>query len=412
MNVLTASRPPQTTSVSQGVSPPIPARVILAAHLLVTGPAQELHRYLLPRVESLLYLHHPLQPFTPVGDHRSVIQRFIRGRLVHEGAWALWSLPHHPAVELLLFAWHAWLTIWWGLTRGRGADLWIGINPLNVFAGVILKRLGAVRQVIGYTIDYVPQRFAWRWVNRLYHWIDRTGLQGCDQMWNLSSRMVGAREADGVPATCRAKQITVPIGTDLRVMPKPLAEVERHTMVYFGGLMEKQGVQLGIQALAFLRPRVPEARLLIVGGGQPARRQMLEQLADSLGIADAVEFTGIIEDHDEALRRLAGCAVAIAPYTDDPDNFTQYTDPGKPKAYLAAGLPVVMTGVPEVAHVIEQAGAGVVVPYHAEALAKALVPFLTDDGHLTLAKAKARTLAEQYEWVLLFDRAFAQRPVI
>ena len=344
---------------------PIPSRIILTAHLLVTGPAQELQHFLKNRCEKIVLITHPLQPFTPVGDHRSSCQVLRSGVPESIRTVEQWSWPASNWAELAFFARHAWLTFFWSIRQGKGSDLFIGINPLNAWVGLLLKRLGCVRRVVYYTIDYVPNRFSNRWVNRFYHWIDRTCVRGCDQTWNLSSRMVTARESHGVEKDCRKKQITVPIGTDLRVQPQPLDRIDRYAIVYFGGLMEKQGVQLGIEALPLLRKSVPQSRLLVIGGGSSERMNQLKQMAQSLGVADCVQFTGVIEDHGEALERISCCAVGIAPYTDDPDNFTQYTDPGKPKAYLAAGLPVVMTDVPEVAQIIARAGAGFVVSYNA-----------------------------------------------
>ena len=404
-----------TTPAPKPIAPPeeaaaLPASIILVSHILVTGPAQELYQFLRTRNAPLLYITHPLQPFTPVGNHRSGYEQSLSNAVVRQHSVPQWPMPHSVAGELVLFGRQAWLTFWWAFRHGGRSDLYIGIDPLNALVGLALKRCGRVRRVVYYVIDYVPTRFSNRWVNALYHWVDRTCVQGCDRVWNLSSRMVTAREHRGVAPRYRDKQRTLPIGTDLRVTPRPIEQVERRTVVYFGGLMVKQGVHLAIEALVRLRAVVPDARLVVMGGGQPERERALKQLASSLGVADAVEFLGVIACHEEALERLTRCAVGIAPYTDDPDNFTQYTDPGKPKAYLAAGLPVVMTGVPEVGEVIERAGAGKVIPYDAQALADALARYLTDETMLAEAKRRARALAEEYDWNRLFATAFSELP--
>lgn len=385
-------------------------RVMLAGHVLVTGAVQGLHQFLLPRCATLVFVHHPLQPFTKVGDHHSRCLRYRQGRLVDEVSHRQWPLPPGLLSELCYFAWHAWLTLWWGLTRGRGCTLFIGANNLSAFVGLLLKRLRCVHCVVYYAIDYIPQRFRHRWANALYLWVDRLCVQFCDQVWNISPLMVEGREARGVPPTLRARQITVPQGTDLTVVPLPLDAVERSTIVYFGGLMEKQGVHLAVQALAQVRRRVPQARLLVIGGGYPDRLAALQGLSEAMGVRDAVEFTGLIEDHSEAVDRIRRCAVGVAPYPDTPDNYTRYADPGKAKVYLAAGLPVVITAVPAVASLIERHGAGMIVRDDADALAEALIRFLTDDQLLTECKRRARELAEQYEWDAIFTKALEQVP--
>lgn len=384
----------------------VPQRIMIITHNLVSGPFHDLQRYLLTRCESLVCLSHPLQPFTPIGDHRSGCVRYQSGQLVQNRSLPQPPLPAGTGAELLLFGWHVWLSLWWGATQGRRYDVIIGINPLNALVGLMLRRLGRARDVIYYVIDYIPNRYPQRWLNRLYHAVDRFCVTHCTQVWNLSSRMVDAREARGVPTRYRAKQVPVPIGSDLRVTPLEAAAVNRQTVVYFGGLMEKQGVQLGIEALAELRRHVPAARLLIIGGGQPQQAAALQRAAEAYGVAEAIEFAGVIADHDEALDRIRACAVGLATYTPDPENFTRYTDPAKPKVYLAAGLPVVITDVPEVAQLIAAAGAGFITPYDATACARTLARLLTDDALLAATKRRARALAEQYDWNHVFDRAW------
>ena len=57
-----------------------------------------------------------------------------------------------------------------------------------------------------------------------------------------------------------------------------------------------------VRALASLRPSYPHLRLLIVGDGP--ERGPLASLAESLGMADAVEFTGPRLDIEDSLRRM------------------------------------------------------------------------------------------------------------
>ena len=77
-------------------------------------------------------------------------------------------------------------------------DLFVGIDNLNALAGIFLRKLGAVRRVAYYVIDYTPRRFANPLLNRLYHWIDRTCVRHADVIWNLSSRMHKVRARQGL----------------------------------------------------------------------------------------------------------------------------------------------------------------------------------------------------------------------
>lgn len=173
-----------------------------------------------------------------------------------------------------------------------------------------------------------------------------------------------------------------------------------------GHLLEKQGVQLAIQALPLIRAVVPEATLLVIGDGPYAAS--LRQLALRCGVSDAVDFAGYVQDHTEIERRLAASAIAIAPYLPDPASFTRFADPGKIKTYLACGLPVVATDLPEIAHALEARGAGRVVAYDAAALAEAVIAYLTDPAALEQARKAATELGAMYDWERIFNDAFAE----
>src|SRR5690554_407080 len=74
-------------------------------------------------------------------------------------------------------------------------------------------------------------------------------------------------------------------------------------MVFLGRLVSDKGVSLAIEALATLRPerreiesRFASLTLTIIGDGPD--RQMLEDLAVNLGVADRVSFTGNLQGVD------------------------------------------------------------------------------------------------------------------
>ena len=74
--------------------------------------------------------------------------------------------------------------------------LFIGSDPLNTLAGILLKRLGLrrFRSIVYYSVDYSPVRFKSGLLNRIYHWIDRMAVKGSDAVWNVSQRMRQIRQ--------------------------------------------------------------------------------------------------------------------------------------------------------------------------------------------------------------------------
>lgn len=97
-----------------------------------------------------------------------------------------------------------------------------------------------------------------------------------------------------------------------------------------------------LQAFALVRQQLRQARLTVAGSGP--ERELLEQLAADLGIADAVTFTGRI-DNDQMTALYASADVMLNPSTID-------NMPISILEAFASGVPVVSTrvgGVPFVA---------------------------------------------------------------
>jgi glycosyltransferase involved in cell wall biosynthesis len=293
------------------------------------------------------------------------------------------------------------LTVAWGLTMRGPIDVFIGVDPLNAAAGLLLRRLGKADKVVFWTIDYVPDRFPSRIMNRIYHSFDRLCVTRCDVTWNVSPRMEPARRQRGVTG----RQRVVEVGADYTGSTGPW---DHHRIVFVGHLLEKQGVQLALGALPTVREAVPDAHLLVIGDGP--YRDELERLAHEAGVDGAVEFAGYVECHEEVERLIAESAVGLATYDPSIASFTIYADPGKVKNYLAAGIPVITTDVVHSAAELAYQGAAIVVPYDESSLAETLVTVLIDRQHQELLRSAARVVGARSDWTAVLDRAFADLP--
>ena len=362
----------------------------IATHVFGSGPSDALEEYARERAACVLVVRHAFFYAPEVG---SVVRRWEEGRLVHEARVRWHARVPGPVTwtkDLLLDV------LWGGRTPGK-IDIFVGIDSLNAAAGLVLRRAAKARRVVFWTIDYVPERFESRLLNGIYHRFDRMCVRRCDETWNVSPRMEPARRERGV----EGPQRVVPIGATAR-SPRPAEQPQQS--IFVGHLLEKQGVQLALHALPLVRERVPEARLLIVGDGP--YRGALESLAHELGLGDAVEFAGYVESHAEVEERIAESALGLAVYEPRIASFTEFADPGKIKNYLAAGVPVITTGVVHSARELEQAGAGLVVDYDTSSLADAILELL-DPARQKVAREAAARLGAESDWVGVFDRAFA-----
>src|SRR5690606_6446004 len=99
------------------------------------------------------------------------------------------------------------------LSSKKPVDLYVGVDNFNAFWGVILKKLGWVKEVVYYTIDYVPVRFQNPVLNDVYHWMDKFCVRNADVVWNVSPRIAeGREEFHNVDIAHREKHTVAPIG--------------------------------------------------------------------------------------------------------------------------------------------------------------------------------------------------------
>lgn len=369
--------------------------VIVATHYWSPGWASALDEYLKSRARRYRWIGHPLFADGSVANYR-----------LYENGRQTAGFEVAGVKNATRFVADVRRTIEWSRLGGP-TDLFVAGDNLVALAGLWLRRRGFARAVAVYTIDYVPNRFANPVMNRAYHGVDRFAARRADIVWNTASGIVEARhERDrGRPL---APHIVVPIGAHTKRIAGGASGVARRPVIaYLGHLLEKQGVQLAIQALPKVLTATPNAKLLIIGDGP--YRARLEALAAELRVEDRVEFAGFNDDHVAIEHRLLECEIGVAPYVPEPENYSRFQDlPGKIVTYLACGLPVITTTVPRHANRLETAGAGRVMDYEPAAFAEAINGYLTDSARLERARTAALTLARSYDWDEIFDHALAE----
>jgi glycosyltransferase involved in cell wall biosynthesis len=105
-------------------------------------------------------------------------------------------------------------------------------------------------------------------------------------------------------------------------------------------------------------------------------------------------------------RILAAASLAVAPYR--PHSFTTYADPGKLKAYLAAGLPVVLTPVPPNAEELVREAGAELAPFDAAGLADAIARGLDSPEEWRRRRQLALAYRERFDWATLLPAALAR----
>lgn len=358
----------------------------IVANGFADGPAEALRDFLVARGGELLTIFHPL---TPEHGSRHIITRYAAGRQVDERHIDLRLRPPRSyAVDALV-----------PLLPPR-VDTWFGFNPLACARGLFERRLGRARSVVLWSVDFVPDRFGPGTLStRIYDRIDRRCCTRADARVELSDAARDGRNLRHGLGENSAPTHVVPMGAWLARVPQTSGQAfAGRRVVFLGHLVPRQGVGVLLEALALLENVSAD----VIGGGP--LEQELRRKAAELHLAGSVRFHGFVPDHRDVERLLAEAAIAVAPYRPDPDTFTRYADPGKLKAYLAAGLPIVLTDVPPNAHELAREAGAEVVVYSAEALATAIDAGLADRERWRERRSAALSYVSRFDWeVLLSD---------
>lgn len=373
--------------------------VAIVTHTRTAGLSQFLKDWLLTKTNKLAFIGHPLYPSF---ESNSSMEIYEKGALKKT-----YKSPFILKSGILLYMKDAFFTFFYFLKQGEAVDIAIGVDNLNTSVLLLLKRMKRIRKVIYHTVDYVPNRFSNKLLNNIYHVFDRWCCYNADIVWNSSGRMNEGRIKRGFEKAKIVKTIITPDGSNFDPKKKlSFSKIERKLVVFLGHLRERLGLKLLIEAFVDVVSSINDAKLLIIGDGPLLNS--LKNLTKKLKISRNVEFTGFIEKHSDVDERLRKGAIGIAMFEPVKDSYEYYSDAGKPKVYLAAGLPVVITRVPEIADEIDVKKAGFVIPYRKEELSKTIITLLKDDKLYMKYRENAIDLSKEYIWNNIFYKAFDQ----
>lgn len=376
-----------------------PQSVVIVIHESATGPGHDLRDYFIRRkVPHLLFIAHPLLNDPANRKRASRVEVYIDGVNVLKN-----HAPRIVLPGLLAYLKDIPLTVWWVYRFARGASLYVGLDSLNATAGILLRAMRMVGRVVYFAIDYIPQRSSNPGVNAVYHDMESRAAASADATWNLSPRIIKARESKWRKKF--SNQLIVPHGTyDERTA---LKQPSKNQLVYMGSLYENKGVQLVIEALPLIQKKIPDIRFVIIGKGPCA--DQLNAIAKRYDVQRHVDFKGYVDDPSAMRRIMAESALGVALYDDDPNSPAKLSDPGKIKQFLSVGVPVVTTDVPYIAKKLVSNKCGIIVPYEPIEIAAQVVSFLKNKKQINAYKENAVRYAMKYNWDTIFDRALVDK---
>jgi len=147
--------------------------------------------------------------------------------------------------------------------------------------------------------------------------------------------------------SCKPEKIAVVMNApDSRIFPFRAAQEQPSTQsdsakpfvfMYHGSLVERNGLDLAVEALALAREKMPTAELRVYGPSTPFLERVMETVK-AKGMQDIVHYFGPRRLED-LVREIDGCDVGVIPNQRNP--FTDINTPTRIFEYLAIGKPVI-----------------------------------------------------------------------
>lgn len=375
---------------------PAVGSVLVVAHTWVEHSAHYLVNLLAEVYPRVVYIE---LPFSHASKPYARLTEYRNGKPRRRWRSVVRTPPGVPGYGLDV----AHLYWWIGRLRQR-FDLAVAFDCANTMACLGLRRLGVIRCLAFYSVDFAPHRFASAPLNRLYLRVEKLAAERADVSW-VGGRIPRARRLEaGIRDDRAAPEVVVSAGS--RVTESEPPPFDAPVIGFVGHLLEKQGLQLVIAALPRIRRTFPGARMRVIGDG-PFEDE-LRKLAECAGVAASIDWLGRIDHQARMLDELSRCSIGVAPYRPDPMSFSKYAEGGKIRDYLACGLPVVATDVTTLANVVRRELCGYVVDYDGDRFASAILTLLSDRGVWKRMRARAFSVARGYDWDMIHARALSE----
>jgi glycosyltransferase involved in cell wall biosynthesis len=275
----------------------------------------------------------------------------------------------------------------------------VGIDPLNALYGIVLKRFGLAKKVVFYTADYAIHRFENPILNSIYHHIDSICLRNCDEIWNVSTRMVKIRKNQGVEESRNYFVPNIPL-----VKPDVYKGRTNVNSVILVSTLSKDTIDFDaiIGAMSNVVKKNSKIRLTIIGSGKDEKE--LRADVTSLGLDKNIYFTGAL-DHKDVLKLISNGLVGLSIYKGA-SPWTWWGDSMKTREYLACGIPVIMTNACSTADDIRQKNVGYIVKSDSLEIAKKILQLNKNPKVLREMQANATVFSDYSGIYKMFKSKF------
>lgn len=226
-------------------------------------------------------------------------------------------------------------------------------------------------------------------VKRIWEWLEKLMVPKLTSAYTVCDSIAKIyTEKYGVPFSVVRN---FPVVVDLNKETKEFRSGTEKTILYQGAVNLGRGLEQAIRAMHL----VENARLLIAGDGDI--RSELEKLVMDLGLESKVKFSGRLSI-DELSQLTPQADLGLSIEEDIGLNY-RYALPNKLFDYIQAKVPVLVTGLPEMAAIVRQYEIGEITPsLEPEKLAKIFMEMLNNETKRKIWKENLKKAAGELIW--------------
>jgi glycosyltransferase involved in cell wall biosynthesis len=211
--------------------------------------------------------------------------------------------------------------------------------PKALGAKVILDLHDPVPELMTTIFGMAPDSFAVRLLEKLEKW----SIALADSVITVNRACARLFISRGCPAQ---KMSVIMNSPDDQILPLRSPQIRQQStsasekpfvIVYHGSLVERNGLELAVDAMARLRDSVPSAQLRIYGWKNDFLARVMRSVEEN-GLQDKVQYLGV-KPFEEIVKIMAESDLGIIPNLRS--RFTELNTPTRIFEYLAAGKPVI-----------------------------------------------------------------------
>jgi len=228
-------------------------------------------------------------------------------------------------------------------------DVFIGANNFDTFVGILSRNIFRKRigKIIYFGSDFSENRFTGTFFNKIYYLVELICCRYSDLVISNSRRAAKKRLEFGLK---KQKSIIVPNGVLLDREDFNKKELNKNNFIFVGSVTREHGLYDLIKCICPLMNK-----LVLIGYGADWDRVLSICKEKNIKIE-----THYKKDHNfcvNYMKQFKG--FGLAPYNND-SKWTYYCSPLKVVEYIACGLPVLMSSLPEIADYIVENKFGII----------------------------------------------------